>query len=142
MKKNAISVERQMLFYVGRGMTIVGIILFLSTFFSFMNPASLSMGSFMARPVIGIILIASGQFVSQIGARGAAGSGMILNPDQAQEDLKPWTTMAGGMLNDAVSQVDGLKPPPPKEVIRIKCRSCKTLNEEDATYCKKCGETL
>ena len=29
-----------------------------------------------------------------------------------------------------------------KEVIKVRCPSCKTLNDEDAKYCKKCGAQL
>ncbi len=29
-----------------------------------------------------------------------------------------------------------------KEIIKIKCRNCGTLNDEDSTYCKSCGEKL
>jgi rRNA maturation endonuclease Nob1 len=28
------------------------------------------------------------------------------------------------------------------EVIRIKCRSCGSLNEEDARFCKGCGAPM
>jgi len=27
----------------------------------------------------------------------------------------------------------------PKEIIKIRCKNCKTLNDEDAKFCKKCG---
>jgi membrane protease subunit (stomatin/prohibitin family) len=29
-----------------------------------------------------------------------------------------------------------------KEVVRIKCRNCGTLEAEDATFCRKCGKPL
>ena len=32
--------------------------------------------------------------------------------------------------------------PESKEVVKVRCQSCKTLNDEDAKYCKKCGAIL
>jgi uncharacterized OB-fold protein len=29
-----------------------------------------------------------------------------------------------------------------KEVVRIKCRNCGTLEAEDAAFCRKCGKPL
>jgi type I restriction-modification system DNA methylase subunit len=33
-------------------------------------------------------------------------------------------------------------PQQEKEVIKIKCRSCGTLNDEDAKFCKECGKEI
>lgn len=30
----------------------------------------------------------------------------------------------------------------PKEVVKIKCRNCGSLESEDATFCRKCGQAL
>jgi membrane protease subunit (stomatin/prohibitin family) len=32
--------------------------------------------------------------------------------------------------------------PPAKEVVRIKCRNCGSLEAEDAAFCRKCGKAL
>ena len=84
-----------------------------------------------------------------LGAKGAAGSGIILDPDKAREDLSPYSQAAGKMINDVVSEVDllkGGKVDPgqdlPGQIIRIKCRECGGLNDEDAVYCKACGSKL
>ena len=137
-----ISKNRKTLYYVGNGLTAIGFILFLSVFFvAFLNPfAMFGSSNPMANGFIGFILIIIGQFVSNIGARGAAGSGLILDPNQAREDLKPYSTQVGGMINDVLDEVD-IKPES-KEVVKVRCQSCKTLNDEDAKYCKKCGATL
>lgn len=137
-----ISKNRKTLYYVGNGITLIGIILFLSVFFTaFLNPFGM-MGSSnpMANGFIGFILIIIGQFISVLGARGAAGSGLILDPKQAREDLKPYSSQVGGMINDALEEVDLINNE--KEVIKIRCQSCKALNDEDAKYCKKCGAEL
>ena len=64
MSKKEISEERKALYYGGMAVTGIGVLLFLSAFLSFMNPASMLMGSspgsFMMRPFIGIIMIAAG----------------------------------------------------------------------------------
>lgn len=137
-----ISKNRKTLYYVGNGITLIGIILFLSVFFTaFLNPfGMMSSSNPMANGFIGFILIIIGQFISVLGARGAAGSGLILDPKQAREDLKPYSSQVGGMINDALEEVDLINNE--KEVIKIRCQSCKTLNDEDAKYCKKCGAEL
>lgn len=137
-----ISKNRKTLYYVGNGITLIGILLFLSVFFlAFMNPfAMMSSSNPMANSFIGFILIIVGQFIANIGARGVAGSGWILDPKQAREDLKPYSSQVGGMINDALEEVELISDS--KEVVKIRCQSCKTLNDEDAKYCKKCGAEL
>ncbi len=137
-----ISKNRKTLYYVGNGITLIGIILFLSVFFlAFMNPfAMLNSVNPMANGFIGFVLIIIGVIISNIGARGVAGSGLILDPKQAREDLKPYSSQVGGMINDALEEVELISDS--KEVVKIRCQSCKTLNDEDAKYCKKCGAEL
>ena len=137
-----ISKNRKTLYYVGNGLTAIGFILFLSVFFvAFLNPfAMFGSDNPMANGFIGFILIIIGQFVSNIGARGAAGSGLILDPKQAREDLKPYSTQVGGMINDVLDEVD--KKPEEKEVVNVRCQSYKTLNYEDEKKKKKCGAIL
>ena len=143
--KNQISSERKTLFYVGRALMGIGLVSFFSVFltFAFADPWSLHDGNPMAPAIIGFILIFIGTLISNVGARGKAGSGMVLDPEQAREDLRPFTRQAGGMLNDALEAAD-LKEhlPGTKEVIKVRCRSCGELNDEDATYCKKCGSRM
>lgn len=137
-----ISRNRKTLYYVGNGISLIGVILFLSVFFvAFINPfAMFSSSNPMANGFIGFILIIIGQFTSILGAKGAAGSGLILDPKQARDDLKPYSSQVGGMLSDVLDEVDLNKDT--KEVIKIRCTSCKSLNDEDAKYCKKCGAEL
>jgi hypothetical protein len=93
-----------------------------------------------------MVLIIVGAIVMNIGARGAAGSGMLLDPDKAREDLKPFNEAKGGMINDVISNIDALdnvlKPKAEKEVIKIRCRGCSSLNDEDAKFCKSCGREI
>lgn len=142
-----ISKNRKMMYYAGNGVTILGVILFLSVFFTaFMNPFGMLGGMIegssnpMANGFVGFVLIIIGQLISNIGLKGKAGSGLILDPKQAREDLKPYSSQVGGMLNDVLDEVDlNVKP---IEVVKIRCQTCKALNDEDAKFCKECGSEL
>lgn len=39
-----------------------------------------------------------------IGRAGLAGSGVVLDPQRAREDLEPWSRMAGGMVKDTLDE--------------------------------------
>lgn len=147
-----LTTERKATYYIGMGMTILGFILFISFFFSiasFMRGPGPFMGNSgpnFAIPVVGMLLIISGQIVMNIGAKGAAGSGLILDPEKAREDLKPFNEAKGEMINDVISNIDVVEKiagsHEEKEVIKIRCRSCGVLNDEDAKFCKACGKEL
>ena len=99
--------------------------------------------SMETRALTGIVLIVVGGIVMGIGARGAAGSGLVLDPKKAREDLEPFTRMGGGMLKDALDEADiNLGKSSSEKVIMIKCRNCQKLNEEDSKFCQECGKPL
>ena len=146
-----ISDERRVAYYVGGGMTAVGMVLFLSVFVT----GILNFGNFEnfdgqarssgIRAIGGMVLMILGQFVRRIGARGAAGSGLILDPDRARDELEPYSRMAGGMVKDAWDEADiefERSSAGPERVVMIKCRACGKLNEEDSKFCQECGERL
>jgi len=139
-----LSNNRKLLYYAGNLISLLGLLSFISVFFTafLSDPFEMMSSSYnpMAPALIGFFLIILGQFISNIGLKGKAGSGLILDPKQAREDLKPYSSQVGGMINDALEEID-LKNNP-KEIIKIRCRSCNVLNEEDARFCKKCGSTL
>lgn len=146
-----ISKQRKAAYYIGIGMMVLGFILFISVFFSaassMNNPFEINNNPppFL-NAVLGMVLMIAGTIVMGIGARGTAGSGLLLDPDKAREDLKPFNEAKGGMINDVLSNIDAVNkitnPRGEKEVIKIKCRSCGALNDEDAKFCKGCGEKL
>lgn len=140
--KTSIPTWRKVLYYGGMGLTILGVILFISVFFSFFSifnsPQLINPGSTFVRPLIGMILMIVGQFVQSIGAKGLRGSGVVLDPDGATEDLKPYSKAVGKMVNDGLEEVTAIK----KESIKIKCRDCGTLNDENAKFCDNCGTQL
>ena len=67
------------------------------------------MAGFGFRAVGGMVLIGLGQFVMNIGKVGAAGAGLILDPEKAREDMKPWSQMKGGVINDTLNEVDAVE---------------------------------
>ena len=130
--------SRKMLYYFGMILSIIGIILFLSNFVAIFTGNIFNFNPIV--PLVGFFMIAIGQIIRIIGAKGIAGSGIILDPEKAREDVKPYSKAMGGVIDDVMSNVDTKSAN--KEIIKIKCRNCGTLNDEDSTYCKSCGEKL
>lgn len=120
-----ISPERKFIYYLGLGLIALGVILFLSGFISGPLEGMERFGetpAFFKRGIFGVGSIIIGLVLTSIGAKGAAGSGLILDPERARNDLKPFNEV--------------------KEVIKIKCGKCSTLNDVDSKFCKGCGEEL
>jgi hypothetical protein len=167
--------ERKTMYYVGMGLTGVGLLLFLSNFCINLFPlpakmdvrtgrseimmpnwfdvnsrevnnhhdeASDRMTGFAVRAVGGMILMLGGSFLMRIGTHGWAGSGVLLDPRQARKDREPMNRATGGMLNDALEEVDVLKSRPTDPTIMIRCRACQAVNDETAKFCNQCGKAL
>ncbi len=109
--------ERRAIYYVGLVLVIVGFLLFFSVFISAgisMNAVSapgmmapdLNPGRFVIRAIAGIGLAILGAILMNIGSRGLAGSGVVLDPQRARKDLEPWSRMAGGMAKDALDEAE------------------------------------
>lgn len=143
-----ISQGRKGAYYFGMGLMILGGILFASTFVTFaMNFGDFSnfeanAKSDMFRVFGGMVLVIAGGIVRGIGARGLAGSGTILDPEKAREDLEPYSRMAGGMIKDALEETVGDPREQPGKVVMIRCRACGKLNEEDSRFCQECGKPV
>jgi len=143
-----ISRERKGAYYIGMGIMVLGGILFASTFVTF----AIHFGDFsnfesnaksgMFRAFGGMALLIAGQIVRGIGARGLAGSGVILDPNKAKQDLEPYSRMTGGIVKDALEEADVNLGGRPEKVIMIKCSSCGKLNEEDSKFCQECGKQI
>ena len=158
-----ISSWRKTAFYLGTGLLVLGVLLFLSLFLSVAldfegsnSPAQTK--SEFQRAFGGLVLAALGSFLRMLGARGMAGSGMVLDPKRAREDLEPYSRMAGGLVRDVLEEAEVLpkgdangdaKPgariedmAKTKTVVMIRCQHCGKLNEEDSKFCQECGERL
>ena len=94
--------------------------------------------------VLGMALVIAGSVMTRVGARGAAGSGLVLDPERARRDLEPWSRMAGGVVGDAVDEMrdSGALPSSAPPAVRVRCTKCKALNAEDAKFCGQCGAAL
>ena len=95
MARREIPNERKAAYYLGMGLMVIGVLLFVSNFFGDISPA---------RALGGMGLVVAGGILRGIGARGLAGSGIILDPEQAREDVEPWSRMGGGMVKDALDE--------------------------------------
>jgi hypothetical protein len=139
--------ERAALYYIGGGLMIIGLLMFFSLFFTGMSPPQGNFGSpppEFLRAIFGMGLMFVGGICQGIGKAGLAGSGVVLDPKRQREEMKPWSRMAGGMMNDALEQVDVVKSVSAsgREVVKVRCPACRTLNDEDAKFCDECGKPL
>lgn len=144
-----ISEERQAAYYIGLGVMILGLILFLSGFVTFLSHfGDVSNFDSTAKTVGflwfgGIVLLIIGGIVRGIGAGGLAGSGVVLDPEEAREDLEPYARMVGGMAKDAFDEAGiALGRKEPERVIMVKCQACGKLNQDDAKFCQECGKKM
>ena len=130
-----ISDERKMAYYGGHAISIFGLLLFASNFL---------VGISMPRALGGMALMVIGKIVAQVGARGLAGSGVVLDPKQAREDLKPYSKMSGGMFKDGLDEsgIPEMMSGSRAQTIMIRCRDCQELNEEDSKFCQECGQPI
>lgn len=124
MAQRQVSPERKVVFYIGMAVGIVGLLCFISTFFSavsnfgdFTNfeQRGRSMGT---RAVLGMVLMIAGGFLMLVGRMGLAGSGVKLDPEEARRDVEPLARMTGGVIKDAMDEA-GIKldsPPPSEEL--------------------------
>lgn len=110
MAKRNVSESRKSIYLLGQIVSIVGMLTFGSIFVT----SALNFGnfenfdaqgrSFALRMVGGVGLLILGSVLMGIGRAGLAGSGVVLDPEQAREDLEPWSRMAGGMIKDGLDE--------------------------------------
>jgi hypothetical protein len=145
--------ERQALYYLGMALAGVGLVLFISVFFT----GAANFGNFenfqergrseAFRAITGMVLMIVGGALMAIGSKGLAGSGLVLDPRKARKDVEPWSRMAGGIVQDTLSEVDVIKKAeerlePPAPQVKVRCRRCQALNDESARFCNQCGTAL
>ena len=93
--------------------------------------------------VWGFVLMVAGTLLRRVGSQGLAGSGLVLDPEQARQDLEPFSRQTGGMVKDALDEADiHLGGQTVREVIKVKCRACGHLNDEHAKFCQECGARM
>lgn len=142
--RRKVSGDRQALYYGGMVLSGVGLLVFLGNMLTVANGKG-SPGSMMGTALFGMALMMAGQVMSRVGKAGLAGSGVILDPEQAREDLEPFSRQGGGMLADALDEAGlsgGLPGASREQVVMIRCRACEKLNEEDSKFCQECGQPV
>jgi len=143
-----ISKERKAAYYGGAALMIVGGLLFASTFLTFISmfaggfDAMSNVQSLMLQALVGMALIVVGGMVRRVGALGLAGSGVVLDTEQARQELEPYGRMAGGVLKDVLDEADVHLGARPTEVVKIRCRACGKLNEDDSKFCQEGGTEI
>ena len=110
MANRNVSEGRKAVFVLGQIVFVLGILSFGSVFVT----AALNFGNFDdfpgqmrssgLRAFGGMALLMTGGVLMGIGRAGLAGSGVVLDPERAREDLEPWSRMAGGMVKDALDE--------------------------------------
>lgn len=148
--------ERKTLFYFGMILNVGGVALCLGSMlflFAGMGTSGIHDGppKAMFTAFLGGIIAAAGRGLMRVGRRGAAGSGLVLDPKQARRDLEPWNRAAGGMASDALEEVgplrdlaDGLRRagPAAEPAVKVRCRACRALADESARFCPQCGQPM
>ncbi len=110
MANRNVSDGRKGIFVVGQIISVLGFLTFGSVFVT----TALNFGnfddfdgqarSFALRGIVGMAMMIAGGVLMGIGKAGLAGSGVVLDPERAREDLEPWSRMAGGMVKDALDE--------------------------------------
>lgn len=142
--RKSISPERLALYYVGMAFFVVGLVSFLSVFFTAFRGG---MSSFAGRGFGGMMFMMTGQFLMRIGSRGWAGSGVLLDPERARREIGQWEQASGNRLPDRLPGAESLQdledtPDPHDPPVKLRCRNCQMLNEEYANFCSHCGAAL
>ncbi|MCL2330519.1 MAG: SHOCT domain-containing protein [Phycisphaerae bacterium] len=113
MAKQPISEKRKTVYYIGMGIAALGIFLIIVGFIAFAILGFLSVDSFgqSPSPLIGFFMVFAGMVLSSggiavcgVAKQGLAGSGLILDPEQARKDVEPWSRMTGGVVKDTIEE--------------------------------------
>lgn len=153
VQQEDIPADRQLLYYVGMALMGLGALLFFAGFLagaSMFGTMTIDLDAprrMATLSTVAMLLLIAGGLLMRVGRYGAAGSGVILDPKEARRDLRPWSKMAGGVVEDALSEVDTLQEVlsgkgEERVVVKVRCLSCGALNDEDARFCKGCGQPL
>lgn len=112
MANRKVSEGRQAIHYIGLALLLIGVLTFMSIFVSIaMNFGNFNnfdgqVRSFVFRAISGMGMMMIGTVLAIVGRVGLAGSGIVLDPEQAREDVEPWNRMAGGMAKDFLDEAD------------------------------------
>ncbi len=94
MANRNVSDGRKLIYTLGQILVVAGVLTLLSV---------IATGA-MLFAVPGMAMFMSGSVLMVVGRAGLAGSGVVLDPERAREDLEPWARMAGGMMKDGLDE--------------------------------------
>lgn len=123
--------------------------------FSFVNPPEnlglgsigagiIAVGAFIVFPVIFIVIITHQREITRY-VMEETGRAMGSTSDEALEGYGRVISKGTEAMASGISKAGGIKldiDTSSEQKIMIKCRSCGTLNDEDAKFCDECGEPL
>ena len=103
--------------------------------------------------IVGFALLVAGIIAMTLGRAGVSGSGANFDSTSAREDPDSWSRSGGGAFTDGpgearqspFAQPPPVAPPvqpPPLPIVKVRCRACEALNDENAHYCRQCGAKL
>lgn len=150
-KHPEISQGRKALYYGGTALTALGLLICFGSMLTLLLSFGEDFGFGTPPQFIwffaGMVMAMVGGLLQNLGAKGLAGSGTVLDPQRAREDLAPYADALGGLVHDTVQgfkqeQDEGKGPKPESTTIMIRCRACQALNPEQAKYCNQCGQQL
>jgi len=106
-----------------------------------------SMGrSMAARGFGGMFMLMLGGFLMNVGRMGVAGSGIVLDPEEARHNVEPWARLTGGVVKDALDEAginlghhaDGENLPFDERLRRLqKLREDGLINEQEFAATKQ-----
>lgn len=152
---------RKVLYIIGNVFLVLGVILFFTVFIDsgydiYFEGNSLRYSSRFFydstfRAIFGFGLILLGTVMKELAKKGLAGAGLILDPERERRDAEPFSRSKGGKFADSYDEfrnesnfhedLERVRVSQ-KEKIMVRCPKCKTLNDEDASFCKSCGTKL
>ena len=136
--------DRGSLTAIGAIMMGIGIILFLIAATSMMPSTSdpfdfaatqARMSSSFVTAIIGMVLLAVGFGVFRLG---------MIRPVTAYvaSEASPAIERVSEAAAEGLKEGFGINPLKSEAVVKVKCRNCGYLENEDAVYCGKCGKRL
>ncbi|MDO4257900.1 MAG: zinc ribbon domain-containing protein [Actinomycetaceae bacterium] len=168
-KRYDVQTWRKVVYYLGMAVTGLGFLIFAMPFLSFALfqfgtpewmenlPGAQPESPFSSAPIafrlipmsfVGFFFIAGGNFLTRLGKKGLAGSGVILSPKGEVADAEPWQRSEGAQMQDKFEEVPILRDAlagrggGSEPQIRVRCRSCGELDTEDARFCSGCGAPM
>ena len=129
---------------IGAVLIVIGIILFLAAATTLMAPSSnpfdfaanqARMSSAFGTAVVGMILLGVGGVALRLG---------LIRPvtTYVASEASPAIERVSEAAGEGLRQGFGANPLQSGSIVKVKCRNCGYLENEDAVYCGKCGKPL